>query len=465
MGKETIKADVAVIGAGPAGYAAALTTAGAGLSTALIDSAEAGGTCLNRGCVPSKTWLAADHMARVSKWAEKLGGAVRKYDFDKIREHQKNVVELGRKGLAGAFKKKGVKLVGGNASFISDTAIEVNGAIEGGQDDKVIIEFKNAVIAAGSEPLDFFGEFGQEQGFYNSDNIFSIEKIPSSMVIVGGGAVGAEMATFFCGMGSKVTLVEMLEDILPTEDADIRSVVKREFKKSGVTVKTGCGVENASHENGACIVKLSDGTELSSKVLLTAAGRKPRTPGLGLDKAGVNVNTKGFIETDAQMRTSNENIYAAGDVAGRYLLAYTAHHEGVAAARNILGKHASMDYRFVPSMIFTNPEIGSVGKTEDELEHLGMKYGIGKFFPRALARAQAGGEISGIVKVIVGEDKSILGIHIASPYATEIIHSGVVAMAAGMKADQLAETIYGHPTLSEAIQLAAADALGDSIYT
>ncbi|MEE8483680.1 MAG: dihydrolipoyl dehydrogenase [Nitrospinota bacterium] len=462
MGKETIKIDVAVIGAGPAGYAAALTTAGAGLSTALIDSAQAGGTCLNRGCVPSKTWLAADHIARTSKWAEKLGGAAQKYDFNKIREHQKSVIELGRKGLAGAFKKKGVRLVGGNASFISGTVIEVNGGIEGGQGDKIKIEFKNAVIAAGSEPLDFFG---REKGFYNSDNIFSIDKIPSSIVIVGGGAVGAEMATFFGGMGSKVTLVEMLEDILPTEDADVRSVVKREFKKSGVTVKTGCGVESASHENGACIVKLSDGAELSSEVLLTAAGRKPRTPGLGLDKAGVNLNTKGFIETDAQMRTSNENIYAAGDVAGRYLLAYTAHHEGVAAARNILGKHASMDYRFVPSMIFTNPEVGSVGKTEDELKHLGIKCRIGKFFPRALARAQAGGEISGIVKVIVGEDKSILGIHIASPCATEIIHSGVVAMAAGMKADQLAETIYGHPTLSEAIQLAAADALGDSIYS
>lgn len=454
--KEIVKTDIAVIGAGPGGTAAALTAVNAGLKTVIIDSAEPGGTCLNRGCVPSKTWLAAEHLYSRAGWAQNLGGKRGEpYDFEKIKTHQENTVGLVRKGLTGTFKRKGVEWIGGNATFISDRQVEIDGG-------EKIVEFKNAIIAVGTEPID---RFGQAERFYNTDTIFSLDRLPASIAIIGAGAAGMEMATFFSGMGCGVTVIEALEDILPTEDGEIRRIVKREFKKRKVTIKTGAPVENAEYKNGECLVEIEGGEVVKATVLLSVTGRKARTESLGLNNAGVSTDVRGFIEVDGTMGTTREGIYAVGDVAGKYLLAYTAHHEGIVAVRNIIGESAHMEYRFVPSIIFSSPEVGSVGKTEEELKQTGRSYRAGRHHIRALARAQASGEIAGMVKVLVGEENTILGIHIASALASELIHSGSTAMAAGMKADKLADTIYGHPTFSEAIPLATADALGKSIYS
>ncbi|GMT42701.1 MAG: dihydrolipoyl dehydrogenase [bacterium] len=448
--------DVVVLGGGPGGSAAALTAANAGLKTAIIDPCEPGGTCLNRGCVPAKTWLAVEHLYRRSKWSEAIGGGPPvRYDYKKIREHQKNVIRLGQKSLSSVFRRKGIEWITGTAAFTSDRTIEIDGGAKK-------INFKHAVIATGSQPIELFGGI---ENSYNSDNIFSIQDFPSSIVIIGGGACGVEMAAFFGGMDCRVTLIEALVDILPAEDAEMRSVVKREFKKTGVTIKTGVAVQSAIGKNGGCAVEADDGTVTAGDALLSAIGRMAQTEPLRLDKAGVRTDVKGFIEVDGAMGTSREGIYAVGDVTGKSLLAYTAHHEGIVAGRSITGRSAAMDYRFVPSIVFTNPEIGSVGSTEEELRQMGTHYRAGRYYVRALARAQASGEIAGIIKVLVGEDKSILGVHIAAPGATELIHVGVAAMRAGMKADDLADTVFGHPTLSEAIPLAAADALGISVYS
>ena len=452
---KTIKTDVVVIGGGPGGTAAALTVAATGLKCVIVDSGEPGGTCLNRGCVPAKSWLAVEHHYRMTKWAETLGGATAKmYDFEKIKNHQQNVVELGRKGLDSVFRKKSVEWVSGSGSFTSSRSLSVN-------DGEISVEFKYAVIATGSQPIEIFGA---AENFFNTDTIFDIKKLPKSIAIIGGGASGMEMATFFGGMGTKVTVIEALLDVLPTEDDDTTAIVKRELKKIGVVIKAGTKVNSAEYKSGRCIIETDSG-EVETEILLSAVGRMPNTKTLGLDKASVRPDIKGFIEVDGSMATTQDGIYAIGDVAGKSLLAYTAHHEGIVAARNIIGKPAHMDYRFVPSIIFSNPEVASVGFTENELKQVGRRYRAGKYFVRALARAQAGGEIAGLAKVLVGDDDAILGIHIAAPHATELIHSGLIAMQSGMTAHQLADSIYGHPTISEAIPLAAADALGISIYS
>ncbi len=455
MKSKTVKTDVAVLGSGPGGTAAALTAAAAGLKCAVIDPGEPGGTCLNRGCVPAKSWLAVEHHYRATKWAETLGGATAKmYDFEKIKSHQKKVVELGRKGLNSVFRKKGVERLRGGGSFSSSRSLSIN-------DGEITVEFKQAVIATGSRPIEIFG---QGENFFNTDTIFDIKKLPSSIAIIGGGASGMEMATFFGGMGCGVTVIEALPDVLPTEDDDITAVVKRELKKIGVKIKAGTKVISAENGSGGCVIETDSG-EVKPETLLTAVGRMPNTETLSLDKAGVRTDVKGFVEVDGGMATTQDGIYAIGDVAGKSLLASTAHHEGVIAARNITGKPAHMEYRFVPSIIFTNPEAASVGFTEGELKQVGRPYRAGRHFVRALARARAGGEIAGLVKILVGEDDAILGIHIAAPHATELIHSGLMAIQSGMTAHRLADSVYGHPTFSEAIPLAAADALGISIYS
>lgn len=453
MTESLIVCDVAVIGAGPAGYAAALTTAAGGLKTILIDKGDVGGTCLNRGCVPAKTWLAAAHIVKTLEWGKKIGLAAAVPDYALLKAHQGDVVTLVQKGLLGVFKKKGVELVRGAATFVSSTEIAL--------DTGVKVRCKNAVIAVGSRPAEIFGK---AERFYTSDTVFGLEKLPASIAIAGAGAIGIEMAVFFASMGSKVTLLEALPDILAVADGEIRQLLRRELKKLGVDTHTGVKIAEAKSETDCCRVTLEDGKTFTAEILLTAAGRRPGTDALALDKAGVRVNIRGFIETDATMGTSKEGIYAAGDVAGKSLLAYTAHHEGVAAARNILGHGAHVDCRFVPYIVFGNPESAWVGRTEEQLQQTGTHYKAGRYHVRALARAQASGEIAGIVKVLVGEDKSILGVHMAAPHATEIIHAAAVAMAAGMKADALCDLPFGHPTYAEAISLAAADALGISIY-
>lgn len=453
MTESLIVCDVAVVGAGPAGYAAALTTAAGGLKTVLIDKGGAGGTCLNRGCVPAKTWLAAAQIVKTLEWGKKIGLSPAVPDYALLKAHQRDVVQLVQKGLVGVFKKKGVELLRGSATFISPAEIAL--------DTGATVRFKKAVVATGTRPVEIFGA---AERFYTSDTVFDLDKLPSSAAIVGAGAIGLELTVFFARMGCAVTLFEALPDILPAADGEIRQLLRRELKKLGVDIHTGVKIAEAKSEAGGCRIALDDGKTFAAEMLLAAAGRKPATDALGLDKAGVRLNIRGFIETDATMGTSREGIYAAGDVAGRSLLAYTAHHEGVAAARNILGHGAHVDHRFVPYIVFGDPESAWVGHTEEQLKQSGTHYKAGRYHVRALARAQASGEIAGLVKVLVGEDKSILGVHMAAPHATEIIHAAAVAMAAGVKADALCDLPFGHPTFSEAISLAAADALGISIY-
>ena len=449
MSTKTIKADVAIIGAGPGGGAVAEKSAMGGLSIVLIDKSEVGGTCLNRGCVPSKVWLAASHLNRMNSLAKKLGTSIAPPLFTEIKKKHQDVVSIMRKGLLSSYKKAGIEYITGEAVFKSDKIIDINNG-------EYEVEFDHAVIATGSLPVNPFGETAK-----TSDSIFGMESLPSSITIVGGGAIGIEMATFFSDMGSAVTVVEEMEDILMPVDADIRNVVKRELKKCGVKFVTGSRVNKINETDGQKEITLSNGKVLLTDEVLVSIGRRADTANLNLDNAGIKTGRSGTVEVDPTMRTTQKNIFAVGDTAGRGMLAYTAHHEGVTAARNILGKgeRVDADYGNIPIIIYSNPEIGFVGKTEQELIDEGTPYDKGIYFIRALARAHASDEIAGTVKILADKDGTLLGIHIASPQATEIIHAGVVAMNGGMKVEELAATLFGHPTLSESIALAAEELL------
>ncbi|MBI3581421.1 MAG: NAD(P)/FAD-dependent oxidoreductase [Nitrospinae bacterium] len=455
-------ADVVVIGGGPGGLSAAETAAAGGLKTVLVESSEVGGTCLNRGCVPAKTWISAAHLLKNTRLAAEMGlikassesepggMALDSAGFAKLQSHMREVVGVLQKGAASNLKKAGVQVVRGKAAFLSKKEVGVN-------DGQEVVRFKRAVIATGSRPVELFPKL---PGFYDTDDVFGVPDFPRSVAVVGAGAAGVEMATFFNGAGCRVTVIEVMDDILPFADAEIRAVLKREFKKSGVNLMLGAKVAGASSQSGRCALELEGGGLIAADATIMAAGRKPNSVGLGLDKAGVGSDVRGYVNVDGSMETSSGGIYAVGDVAGKARLASTAHREGVVAARNILGTPDRMDYRVVPNIVFSDPEIACVGPTEDDLARTGEEIKVGRRHVRALARAQAGAEITGLFKVMVGKDGSILAVHIASPSATEIIHGAAVAMAAGMKADALAEVVFGHPTYSEGIILAAADAVG-----
>jgi len=438
-----IKTDVAVIGGGPGGEGALHPAVKAGLKTVLIEKESLGGTCLNRGCVPSKAFLSAGHLYSLRKFAEAIGSKISKPDFQKIKEHQKNIVALMQKGLVSSYKKMGVEVITGSASFKSKNLIQVNG---------IEIEFKNAVIATGSSPIDIFEP---AEGIYNSDTIFGINEIPAEIAIIGGGAIGIEMATFFLEMGSAVIVIEALDDILPLEDIDIRATVKRELRRRGVSFKTAVAVESVKSSNGSHKLTLADGQEISAEAVLVAVGRRPNTKELLLDDAGIETDSQGYISVDDYMESSCKGIYGVGDVAGKSLLAYTAHREGAIAVENIIGAKKKLNYEAVPSIIFSNPEVGSIGKTEDELKTAGVEYKKGIYFIRALAKAHAMGETAGMAKVLAGEDGTVLGIHLASPSATEIIQLAIPVIASGMRVDELAGLTFGHPTIAEAITLAS----------
>ncbi len=447
MGIEKIQTDVAVIGAGPGGSAAAQTAADAGLKTVLIDSGEIGGACLNRGCVPAKTWLAAEHLYRMNRIAGKIFPNAPEPDFKELKKHQREVIALIQKGLNFVYKRKNIELVEGFAEFDSPKSLRVNGG-------ETVIEFNSAVIATGSFPANPFGEGAN---IHNSDSIFGIEELPGSIAVIGGGAVGIEMATFFSGMGCETSVIEALNDILPTEDEEVSSTVKRELKRAGVKFHLGLSVKEAGSDGKTCKITLEDGSDIESETLLVAAGRSPSTERLNLANAEIVTDVRGYIKIDETMATSREGIYAVGDVAGNALLAYTAHHEGVVASRNIAGRPCDMNYTNIPRITFSRPEAGSVGMTEKEIRQSGVPYSRGTYLVRALARGLASGETAGMVKVLAeGDGGKLLGIHIAAPGATEIIHSAAIAVSAGMTARELADTVFGHPTISEAISLAAA---------
>ncbi|MBI5814362.1 MAG: dihydrolipoyl dehydrogenase [Nitrospinae bacterium] len=446
--------DIAVIGAGPGGYSAALRGAALGLSVSIVEKGEIGGVCLNTGCVPAKSWVAAAETVDFAKAMGQFAAEPFSYtiDFAKMAARQRAIVAQFRKAVTVALEKAGVKIFHGEGRFVSPSAMFVGDAKIG---------FKNAVIAAGSIPARLF-DFDPALLLDNT-SIFDLESAPKSILIIGGGAIGCEMAGVMSRLGAEVTIVEAMRRILPMEDAEVADTLSREFRKRKINVITGSGVAKLEKSGEMIVATLKDGKTVTAEKALVSVGRKYATAALGLDKAGVATGARGDIPSDEFGRTSVDNIFAVGDVAGKNLLAYTAYKEGILAAEVIAGKNPQAPVKTaIPSVVFTIPEIGSVGVTEDSAP-AGHKKGI--FLFRALARAHAAGEIAGFVKIIAdGTTDKLLGVHIIGPRATDMVHTACIAMACGLTAQKFGEMAFAHPTFAEAMMEAAHDVHGVSIH-
>jgi len=435
--------DAVVIGAGPGGYVAAVKLAQHGKRVAVVEKSFVGGTCTNWGCIPTKALLTSAHLLRniIEKGAE-LGVLAENvsFDFSKMKNHMNKVVMASRKGIEYLFKKNKIELINGEAIVESPNSVKV-------QDRK--IEAKHLVIATGSVPT-LFPPFNEIVGIWTSDDVFRMERLPESVLIVGGGVIGVELATFFSSLNVKVIIVELLDHILPNEDADAAQLVAKTLKRRGVEIYESSKVTSVQPiENGyRSIIETKEGQlEKTTEKVVVAAGRIPK---IGEDLKAVGLAIEKGIKTDETMLTNLPNVYAVGDVRGRIMLAHVAMYEAVVAAENICGKPAKMDYSAVPSVIFSEPEVASVGVKEKDVDPSTVK--IFSYPLMANGRARTMLEKEGFAKFIAdAKTGRILGATIVGPYATELIMEATVAVRNGLTAEQLERTIHPHPTLSETL--------------
>jgi dihydrolipoamide dehydrogenase len=447
-----------VIGGGPGGYVAALRAAMNGVPATVIEEDDLGGTCLNAGCIPTKALVATAALIEKARAGAALGVNTGEavLDFPAAMGRKDAVVSRLVKGVEALFKKRKITLIKGRAELLGPDAVRVNG-----QD----VAASHIIIATGSDPAKpaFFPFDGER--VLTPEKMLSIGEVPRRLLIAGGGVVGCEMARIFAAFGSEVHVVEMLPRILSTIDEDLGKELVRAFKKSKIKLSVGVKVESIERRGDAVHAGLSTGASVEADCVLVAAGRTPRSAGLGLDAAGVNVDAHGFIPVDNTSRTNVENIYAAGDVTGRYQLAHAASAQGVAAADHVAGRGKELSGDVMPACIFTHPELATVGLSEAEAKEKGYDVKCGKFLLRVLGKAQAMGEIAGFVK-LVGDAATgrLLGMHVAGAEASSLIHEGALALTLGASIEDIARTVHAHPTLAEGIMEAAEDYLGGALH-
>jgi dihydrolipoamide dehydrogenase len=455
--------DVVVIGTGPGGYVCAIKAAQLGLSVAVVEKrATFGGTCLNIGCIPSKAMLHASEMfAEASHSFAALGVDVGtpKLDLAKMLAHKQATVDANVGGVAFLFKKNKIETFHGTGRIAARGKVVVTG--EDGKDTEV--EAKNIVIATGSDVAGIPGvevEF-DEKVIVSSTGALEFDKVPGHLVVVGGGVIGLEMGSVWARLGAKVTVVEYLDTILGGMDGDVAKQFQRMLAKQGMEFKLGAKVTGvAKGDAGASVtfepVKGGDAQTIEADAVLVATGRRPYTQGLGLEEVGVELDERGRVKTDGHYRTSAEGVFAIGDVIAGPMLAHKAEDEGLAVAELIAGQAGHVNYGVIPSVVYTSPEVASVGKTEEELKKEGVAYKAGKFPFTANGRARAMQHTDGFVKILADKDTDrVLGVHIVAHGAGEMIHEAAVLMEFGGSSEDLARTCHAHPTMSEAVREAA----------
>jgi len=461
--------DFVVIGSGPGGYVCAIRAAQLGFKTACIEkSPTLGGTCLNVGCIPSKALLAAsekfeearDHLGA---FGVKVGDV--SLDLAGMMGHKDKTVKANVDGVAFLFKKNKIDWIKGTASFTGPNTLNV-----AGEGEPQTITAKHIVIATGSEVMPLPGIEVDEKRIVSSTGALKLGAVPKSMVVIGGGYIGLEMGTVWQRLGADVTVVEFLDRILPGMDGEVSKQMQRILQKQGMKFKLATKVTSA--KPSAKGVKLTlepakggDAEALEADVLLVCVGRRPYTAGLDLDKAGVKLDDRGRIATDAHFATNVPGVYAIGDAIAGPMLAHKAEDEGVVVAEIIAGQTGHVDYNLVPGVVYTWPEAAQVGKTEEQLKAEGVEYKVGKFPFTANGRARAMNMTDGFVKILAdAKTDTVLGAHIIGPEAGTLIAEVVGMMEFGASAEDIARTCHAHPTLEEAIKEAALGVAGRSIH-
>ncbi len=455
---------IAILGAGPGGYVAAIKAAQLGVQVTVIEDTEVGGTCLNKGCIPTKTLLATTELLHKTKNSIEFGieisGQVTP-NLSKIMERKNKVVSTQVKGIRSLFKSWGITLIEGRGMVISPEKIEVQKR-DGSTD---IVGADRIIIATGSRPaqLPLFPFDGDH--ILSSDDALTIKSVPKTLIIIGAGVIGCEFAFIFSELGADITMLEIMPRALSTEDPEISETLERELKKKKIKLMTGVKVTGVQGRHDGIHVYLEEGKELVAEKLLVSVGRDLNSDGIGVEAVGIEKGPKGEIVVNEKMETNIGGMYAIGDVTGGLLYAHVASREGIIAAKNIIGADQKMDYSVVPATIFTSPEIATVGLKENQAAEKGIKVKTGRFQFRAIGKAHVMGEITGFIKVISDETSDrILGVHIIGPHASDLIHEAALAMKAGLKTKDIAETIHSHPTLSEGMMEAAEDVHGEAIH-
>ena len=458
--------DVIVIGAGPGGYVAAIRAAQLGLRTACVESRETlGGTCLNVGCIPSKALLHASELfdeaahGTLAKWGVKLGSV--EVDLGAMHASRLEAIKGLTGGIEFLFKKNKVTWLKGHGKLTGNGGVEVAGTA---------YKAKNIVIATGSSVTPLPGVEIDQERIVDSTGALELDKVPNHLVVIGGGVIGLELGSVWRRLGAKVTVVEYLDQILPGMDGEVRKEAAKIFKKQGFEIRTGAKVTGAERSGDGVVLtvepaKGGEAQTIEADVVLVSIGRRPNTDGLGLEAAGIQLNKRGQIEVDHEFRTGAPGVYAIGDVTPGPMLAHKAEDEGIAVAEILAGQIGIINHEVIPSVVYTHPEIASVGKTEEELREAGAEIKVGKFPMLANSRAKTNREADGFVKVIAdARSDRVLGVHIIATVAGTMIAQAAQAMEFGATSEDIAYTCHAHPTHSEALKEAAMAVTGKPIH-
>lgn len=461
---------IVVIGSGPGGYVAALRAAHHGAAVTLVEKDLIGGTCLNRGCIPAKTILASAHALHCAKSGDEYGFAVTgevRPDLGRMIDRKQSVVDKVRSNVEMLLKKAKVDVMRGTARLAPSGGggLPPRVVVET-PDGESTIEADKVIVATGSEPvlLPMF-DFGHPSILTSTDAL-ELKELPESMLIVGAGVIGCEFGSFFAELGTQITMVEMMPQMLPLEDNRLAKQFQQVFRKKGIQVLLKTKVESISkYGDDHVVAKLSDGSEVTVERLLVSVGRRPNSKGIGLEECGIETDARGFVVVNDYLETNVPGVYAIGDVNGGMMLAHVASHEAFIAVDNCLGERKARDLRFVPSCTYTEPEVASVGLTEEQALESGYQPVTGSYRFAALGKAIAMGDEVGYVQLVADKESDLLlGANMMGPHVTDVIHEVAVALQAGITVTKLGETIHAHPTLAEAVMEAAHDVHKESVH-
>ena len=461
--------DVAVIGAGPGGYVAAIRAAQRGLDTTLIERDAYGGTCLNYGCIPSKAFIHGSSLAWEADNAEELGvHADPAVDMAQMQSWKSDVVDQLTGGVEKLCKANGVNLMEGTAKFTDENSLRVEHAGDGQGSET--LEFERAIVATGSRPIQVPNFEFDAEPVLSSRDALALDTLPDRLVVVGAGYIGMELSTTFAKLDVDVTVVEMLDDVLPAYDDDVKRVIRKRATELGVDFQFGEGAAGWQETGDGIVVQTEtedgDVSEYAADRVLVAVGRQPVTDTLDIEEAGVEPDENGFLRTDDRARTEQDHIFAVGDVAGEPMLAHVASKEGIVAAEVAAGESAALDYQAIPAAVFTDPEIGTVGMSESEAEEAGFDPVVGEMPFNASGRALTTNHTEGFTKIVADADTGfVLGGTVVGAEASELIGEIGLAIEMGATLEDLGSTIHTHPTLSETVMEAAENAEEQAIHT